>query len=59
MTTKKNDRTRMRNILINAVAVMLVYSSYYGGAAVMVCSPSQTLVRTFYADVQCILFEQL
>ena len=32
----KNNRIRSRNIFINAVAVMLVYSSYYGGAAVMV-----------------------
>ncbi|XP_063693302.1 UNC93-like protein MFSD11 [Bolinopsis microptera] len=31
----KNNRIRTRNIFINAVAVMLVYSSYYGGAAVM------------------------
>ncbi|KAL5247599.1 hypothetical protein ACHWQZ_G019468 [Mnemiopsis leidyi] len=35
MVIAMNDRIRMRNILINAVAVMLVYSSYYGGAAVM------------------------
>lgn len=31
---KKFD-VRLWNILVNAVAVMLVYSSYYGGAAVM------------------------